>query len=185
MSITAYSQRRVSRTTYVTVTSSLSGTIYYHWYLDGIYLGVTNVPTKGIMLEASEQARIECVDTTNAVYDGASYGATDYPARRILSWVRSVDSSVVAYVIRQKKAAGSYADLARVHDRGEWSYQYTTPRLDDLTEYTWQIVPVDASGNEGSALTIGPELIVRTPDSPRFSTTWDADESTLTVAAVA
>ena len=81
---------------------------------------------------------------------------------------------------QQKKGAGDYATIATVTHDGSWSYSLRTGRLDDLSEYTWRITPIDAVGNEGTPETIGPELIVRRPDPPEFELTFNTPATTVT-----
>jgi hypothetical protein len=58
----------------------------------------------------------------------------------------------------------------------------TTPRLDDLTTYTWRVIPIDAVGNEGTPLEIESESVVRRPDPPAFTATFDDGTSTVEFA---
>ena len=53
---------------------------------------------------------------------------------------------------------------------------FVTPRLEDLATYTWRVTPYDQAGNAGTALTIGPEKVVRRPDAPRWA--WAFNDST-------
>jgi hypothetical protein len=179
---------RISDVTKVTVvsdlsTSSLYGTIYYHWYLDGDYCGRTTAPYRNFQLKIGDQGRVEVVDTIDPDFDSAANAPTAYPARRTLSWVTST-SSVDHYRVEQKKAAGAYSSIAKVFSvLGQWTYSAKSERLDDLTEYTWRIVPVDSLGNDGTPYVIGPELIVRTPDSPDFTVSFSASTTKVTFTA--
>ena len=60
-----------------------------------------------------------------------------------------------------------------------------TPRLDDLSTYTWRVIPVNTAGNDGTALTIGPELIVRTPDAPNIEIVFDSGTTRVTFSEAA
>lgn len=176
MAITSYAKARHGRVTKVTVISDLSGTIYYHWYLDGAWLGVTTDPNFTLYLEPNEQATLICIDTNDVDFDGVANAPAGYPARRALWWNKSTEADVDHY--RVEYAAGqsppaSWTLIGTVRDDGRWSYQMLSPRLDDLTWYWFRIVPVDATGNEGTAIEIGPEKIVRTPDAPSYSATYD------------
>jgi len=109
---------------------------------------------------------------------------TAWPARRTLPWARSVDSSTVSYKVYQKLGAGSFEEIDDVPAvPGQWWHSVLSPRLTDLSTYTWEIRPIDAAGNEGTALVLGPELIVRRPDSPDFTATYNSGPTTVTIAA--
>lgn len=173
MSITAYQTVRAGDVTRVTVTSDLAGTVYYFWYLDGSYVGSGQMPWWDFHADQAEQARVECLDSTDPDFDPYENAPAAYPPRRTLWWIRSTDADVDHYRIDKVKDGGDPELLAIVpHDDGVWSYAFVTGRLTDLSVYTWTITPVDAAGNEGTAVTIGPEVIVRTPDAPDFTATF-------------
>lgn len=181
MAITAYSQQRFGDATVITVTSDLSGTIYYHWYADGVYVGRTLTSSRTFQCARGGQVRVDCLDTTDAGYDGAANAPDAWPARRTLWWVRSLDADVTEYLVEQKKGAGSWSTLGRVPAQsGRWTYSLLTDRLDDLAEYTWRVTPKDAAGRSGTALTIGPETIVRRPDAPSFSASYNESTQKVT-----
>ena len=170
----------------VTVISNLSGTVYFHWYADGAWLGVTTSNSRTFHLETGDQLRLDVLDTTDPDFDPIANAPAGWPARRTLYWVRSTDADVAAYKIEQQREAAAFTTIGRViADATSWTYDFLTPRLDDLTNYTWRITPIDAAGNLGTAITIGPEKIVRTPDAPRFTVTWNSGTFKMTFAAAA
>lgn len=184
MAITAYSQVRVGSTTTVTVTSDLTGVIYYHWYVDGAYVGMTLLPTRTFQLEPGEQVRIEANDTNDVDYDPVANAPHGAPARRSLWFVRSVDDDVAEYNIEQQQDGGAFTQIATVpHDDQRWAYSVLTDRLDDLSDYGWRAIAVDDAGNEGSALTLGSETVVRTPDAPDFAISFDSGTSRVTFSS--
>lgn len=184
MAITAYSQVRSGNVTTVTVASSLTGTVYFNWYVDGAFVGTTTTPTMSFSLEPGDQVRIDVVDTNDQDLDPVANAPAGWPARRTVWWVRSIDADVVKYRVEQRKGAGAWSTIGVVqHDALTWSYSLMSPRLDDLSTYEWRVIPIDAAGNDGTASSIGPELIVRTPDAPRFSATFNAGPTTVTLAA--
>lgn len=172
MSITAYDWQLLGDVAYVTATSDLGGSpTYFHWYADGVYLGSSTDGTWTLQLESGEQVDLVAQDTTSASYDATANAPAGYPSRRTLHWTRSTDTDVERYVIKVDVDGGGYSDAGEVPQSDSpdgWNFYWLTPVLTDLATYTWQIYPVDAAGNEGSALTIGPELIVRKPDAPEF-----------------
>lgn len=185
MAITSYSQTRIGDLVTVTVVSDLSGTIYYHWYSAGAYIGETTVPTRTFLLSADEQLVIDVNDTNDAAYDAIANAPVRYPATRSLWWIRSIVDSVVHYRIEQQRDGGDWTTIATIRQDNSWSYKFETPVLDDLTDYAWRIVPVDAAGNDGPMLTFATERIVRTPDAPRFTVSFDEGTTYVTFAAAA
>jgi len=186
MAITAYSQQQVGNVTIVTVTSGLSGTIYYHWYLDGLWQGVTQAPSKSFVLGVGKQARIEVNDTNDVDYDGPANAPTAYPAVRTLTWIRSLASDVACYRVEQQQDGGDWNTIGTVQRNGaQWEYRFTTPALDDLSTYDWRVYPIDETGNDGTVLNLDGELIVRTPDSPDYTVTFDSGTTKVAFAEAA
>lgn len=186
MAITSYSKKRHGRLTKVTVVSDLTGTVYYHWYLDGAWLGVTTDPNYSIFLEAGEQAELVCIDTNSASFDGPANAPAGYPARRALWWNKCTDADVDHYRVEYGtgfSSPSSWTLMGTVKDDGGWSYRFLSHRLTDLTWYWFRIVPVDLAGNQGTALALGPDKVVRTPDAPEYSATYNSGTQRVTFAA--
>jgi len=176
---------RLDNVTTVTVTSDLTPA-YYHWYVDGAWVGMTVVGSRSFVLEAGDDVRIEVQDTNDPSYDSIANAPEGWPARRTLYWVRSTDADVLAYLIEQQREAAAFTMIGRVPQLADvWSFSFLTPRLDDLTNYTWRITPVDAAGNSGTPVTIGPEKIVRKPNAPNWTLTWNSGTQFITVSAAA
>ena len=179
-----YSVTRLGNVTQVTVTSQLLEAVTYHWYLDGVYMGATSSPTFSFYIEDGEQALIEVIDDPGSDFDPILQAPTHYPARRTLWWVRSLDSDVDHYRVEEKIGAGDWATLELVpHNDDRWEYSVLTGRLTDLTNHQWRVYPVDAAGNDGTAVTLSAEKIVRTPDAVNFTATFDDGTSKVTFAA--
>lgn len=186
MAITSYQQQRFGTVIIVTVTSDLSGTIYYHWYIDGAFIASTQSPTRSFILEAGDQVRIEVNDTNDADYDPVANAPDGYPARRTIWWIRSTDDDVANYRVEQKKGEGDWTSIGIVRRNGAtWAYSLLSPRLDDLSAYQWRVTPVDEAGNDGTAKTVQSEDVVRTPDAPDFTATFDSGTTKVTFAEAA
>ena len=182
MTIT-YAIRRFDVCVSVSVTSSLTGTVYYHWYVDGQYQGVTTSPTREFLLD-DEQAPIEVVDTNDAAFDPYASPPPSYPARRTIWWVRSLGAETDHYRVEEKAGAGAWEAIGVVrHDPSRWSYELETDRLDDLTDHEWRVIPVSRAGNDGAPVELAAERIVRTPDAPDFELAYDADTDKVTFSA--
>lgn len=186
MAITAYNQSRFGQYTIVTVTSDLSGTVFYHWYVDGAYVAATVTPQYSFLLDTGEQVRIDVNDTTDPDFDAIANAPAGYPARRSLVWTQSM-SDETEYRIDQDLDGGGYSTIATIDSvAGLWQYSYLTARLVDLGVYTWRVYAVDQAGNAGASYrTIGPETVVRRPDAPDFDVTFDGATTKVTFAAAA
>jgi hypothetical protein len=169
-------QRWGTSTIIVTAVSSLSGNVYYHWYLDGQYIASRlNVNTITVRLAPGDQGRIECRDTNDATFDPVLNAPIGHPASRTLYWPRSMDADVSYYRIEQNAAGAGWVAIGQVgHTAYTWQYQFQTSRLTDLVSYQWRVIPVDTAGNDGTPVTLDAEIIVRTPDAPDFSISWSA-----------
>jgi hypothetical protein len=173
--ITSYQTTRLDDVTQVAVVSSLTGEVFYHWYLDGMYMGATAANTRSFQLPPGSQAEIEVADTLDPAFDPLSFTPAAPPARKTLWWVRSTATNIKKYRIEQQENAGDWTFLADVLPTSaqQWDFFYTTPRLDDLAAYAWRITPFDIAGNAGAPITFAAETCVRRPDAPRFAAAFN------------
>lgn len=186
MAIISYSAVRIGGTTCVTALSDLTGTIFWHWYLNGAFVDTTQTNRKCFVLAEGEQARIAAVDTNDPAFDPLANPPAGWPGRRTIYWIRSIDGDVGTYRIEENRAAAGWVTLATVlHDPERWQYTFTTPVLDDLISYEWRVLPVDLAGNTGTALTLDAETVVRQPDAPDWTLTYDAGTDRVTFAEAA
>lgn len=186
MTITAYDIVRGPLATTVTVTSDLSGTIYYHWYIDGSYLGMTTGTSKTFQLEPGDQQKLEVLDTNSTTFDTVANAPDGYPAKRTIYWIRSTDTSTVSYRVEQKKDSDAWETIGITPvEAGRWAYELSTPRLVDLASYQWRVYPIDAAGNDGTAVTIDSQTVVRTPDALDFAISFDGGTTKVTFSAAA
>lgn len=183
MTITDYSTIRTGSITTVVATSDLAGTVYFHWYLDGVWLGVTQSNRRDFHIDVAEQARVEVVDTNDVAFDYVAGAPAGWPARRLVAWVRSLADDVATYRVEQQRDGGDWETVGIVpHDPTQWDCFLLTERLDDLTDYAFRVIPVDEAGNDGAAVTLSNERIVRSPDSPDFQIGYDAGTDKITFA---
>ena len=181
--IASYQAVRVDDVTLVTVTSSLSGTVYFHWWLDGVYQGATTDGRWHCYVVPGQQATVDVIDTTDEDFDPLTEGPAVYPARRTVWWLRSLDGDVAAYRIEQQQDGGDWGTVGTVSREGDrWWYSLTTDRLEDLSDYAWRVVAIDQAGNESEPEAIDEETIVRTPDGVLFDATLNVD-TTVTFTA--
>lgn len=186
MAITSLNQVRVGGVTIVTAESGLSGTVFFHWYLDGVHVSSTQSNRRSFYLDGSDGGVVDVIDTADPDFDVSANAPAGWPARRVLQWTRSASPDMGHYRVEQEKDGGGFVAIGTVHhDALQWVYTFLTPRLVDLSTYIWRIIPVDASGNDGTPSTIRTELIVRTPDSPNFTVSWDSGTQQITWTEVA
>jgi len=156
----------------VSVTSSLTAPVYFFWYLDGAFAGMTGSGSKVFILPQGDQSVVDVLDSADPDFDYIANAPTQYPARRTLVFIRSADAATARYRIDQQAGGGAWEIIGFVaQETGRWQYTFVTGRLDDLTLYAWRVVPLDSAGNAGTAVTIAQELIVRSPDAPNFTAT--------------
>lgn len=184
MSITSVSQNRSGTTTTVTAVSNLSAPVYYYWYIDGAFVGMTTAASKTFLLSPGDQTVISVLDSNSATFDWAGNAPVEYPARKTLVWVRSTDPNIARYQVQQQVNGGAWATIGLVNDDPRaWAFSYSTARLTDLSSYAWRVVPLDSAGNSGTPIALAAETIVRRPNAPKFVATYNGNASTMTFTA--
>jgi hypothetical protein len=184
VSVTNISQAIAGNVIVLSATSDLGGTVYFFWYLNGAFIGMTTGSSQTIALGPGDQGRIDALDSNDPDFDFVANAPAGYPARRTLVFVRSLDADVDRYKIEQQQNGGSWALLGYVpQDDSKWNYEVLSPRLADLTTYAWRVTPIDIAGNTGTPATIAAEYIVRTPDAPDFSASFNPATSKVTFAS--
>jgi hypothetical protein len=130
------------------------------------------------------------VDANNAAFDYTAGAPAGYPARLSLWWTRSTTTDVKEYRVECNQDAAGYAAAAIVRPLpGQWSFSYFSDRLDDQSYYNWRVIPVDLAGNDGTpvvltSVALGYQM-VRTPDAPNFTITFDPDTRKMTFSDAA
>lgn len=186
MAITDIQQQPLGTVIVITATSDLTGTVYYHWYLDGSYVGVTTDGSRSFSSAVGGQARVEVIDTTDAGFDPIANAPDGYPSRYTVHWARSSDTTAALYRVEQRQDGGSWESIGSVdHDPDRWSYSLLTGVLVDLSVYEWRVVAVDAAGNDGSIVSIGPLNVARSPDAPDFTVSFDPGTTRVTFTEAA
>jgi hypothetical protein len=179
--ITSYAPSRIGDVVTVRVTSDLVGTVFFHWYRDGAYLGYTSEPQRTFQVAAGDQVEIDCLDTLDSAFDPIANSPVRYPARKTLFWLRSLDVDVNRYRIDESQDGGDWSTIGEVlADPNRWTYTWLTDRLADLSTYAFRVVPIDLAGNPGTPIELPPELLVRRPDAPSYAVTFDPGTTRVT-----
>jgi hypothetical protein len=182
MAITAIDQSRSGSTVTVTATSSLTGTVYFHWYSDGRYVGGGVSASRTFALPAGEQARVDVIDTNDADYDAVANAPAGFPRRVTVEFVGSPDTDISHYIIEQNND-----DVARLTatDRN-WLYRWTSPVLPDTqgaSQNEWTVRAVNRAGNESATVDVTEE-IARLGDAPDWSMSYDQPTNKITIVEV-
>jgi len=166
----------------VRVASSFTpGTAYFHWWEDGIYVGVTRVPERTFIVEPGQQIRVSVQDTTDPGYDVVANAPTVLPRRRVLSWVRSTATDVASYEVLQQVDGGQFARIGTVPVvAGQWAYEFLTDVVPDLSAVVWAVRAVDEAGLQGATVATSSEAVVRSPDAPDYVISYAANRVTFT-----
>jgi len=177
----------VGSVTQVIATSDLTGIVYFHWYLDGRHVGVSQDGVFAFSLGLGVQGRVEVLDTTDPDFDPIANAPAAWPATRVLWFLRSIDLACVRYHITQSKDGGASETIGYVvQDALTWAHTFITPRLDDLASYAWRIFSIDDVGNvDATGFPVGAELVVRTPDAPDFTVAFDPGTTKVTFTEAA
>lgn len=158
-----------------------------YWYDEERLIQAATFPRERIFTVPPRRSRqIQILDTTDAP-DPAH-------TREILIYWLSV-SGAIKYFVQQwigEGAAGndlpvddaSWQTLRTVIASAEEVYNHLTDWLDDLTEYTFRVVPMNAENIEGEGLLMT-FVVVGRPDAPGTTLAYDADTQRVTVAAAA
>ena len=156
-------------------TSDLPGATFYV-YRDGVLIATTTGGSIIVTVEAGETPLIE-------VYDDASTSPMEsHPGRIMLAWCASSGSPEVNYYRVDEYIGAAWVERARLRDDGRGYFTWRSRQLEDCTSHQFRIVPVGDNANEGAADT-RTILMVRHPDPPEVSYTWDSGTRTITVSA--
>lgn len=179
-------QRRDGNVSTVTATTNLTGNIWYHWYVDGVFRARTTSAQFTFIIASGQQSRIDCIPSNDPGFDAVAH-EPDIPAAVVtLWWIRSTDTDVKEYNVEQQKDGGDWSTIATIpYQPSTWDYRIDSPRLDDLADYAWRVSPVDVAGNEGTVVTLDARTIVRVPNSPDFDIAFNEGTTKVTFSEAA
>lgn len=141
------------------------------WFFDGALHSVT--AARELVAAVSGTVHIEALATRSAARDQTQLGRVPRTRQRTLEWLKSTDDVDEYHLEWATGAVGdTWARFATVTSTGQWAYQHKTPVLADGTTYRFRVVPVKA-GNRGTAAAWPAREIVRYPDTPAWTATFD------------
>ena len=147
------------------------GTLYRVW-IDGVLHGTTYNTYYDVTVDVGDSPRI-------SVFDSAADRPTKaYPANVTLQWYHS--DRAVKYRVR-KWVSGAWVQLEEITRRGEYMFEWRSPRLEDGEAYLFSVIPLIEDETEGEATEFS-GVMVRTPDAPSATFTVDSVTTFVTVS---
>ena len=146
----------------------------YRVYLDGQLISEQTSEEYILRMDGSAAPIVEVLDVASDV------PADAFPGYLRLGWAAHDDAA--QYLVQKYNGASwdTIATFAADASKAWWTYN--TPGLADETSHQWRIVPVDAAGNEGTAVSFT-VLMVRNPDPPEVNYAYSAGTGKVTIAA--
>lgn len=143
-------------------------------YQDGVLISTQTDTSITVHVSSGSLPVFEILDDSEAVPEPG------YPAYSVLSWALDADAS--AYRIERYNGA-TWDEVVLLSPDLTTSFQsWQSSTLDDLSTTQYRVLAIDAAGNEGSptAITV---FMVRHPDPPAVSMTFNSGPRTVTIAA--
>lgn len=158
-------------------TSDASTPVTFRVFVMGL-LATTFVSSDGygqfdLAVGEGEQPYVQVID------DDVSREDYAFPGSMTLAW--QAKAGAVSYRV-DEWVASEWIERETVADRGEGAFVHLTHWLDDATTYQWRVVPIDSTGNDGTALEFE-FTFVRHPDVPDVTYPVDASGNLVVTAA--
>jgi len=144
----------------------------YRVYRDGVLVTTTVAESITIAVGPAESPVIEVLD------DPAAIPMTTHPRRLSLAWYHT---DLAEHYRVEQYIDSAWVYRAKLTDDGRWYFRWTSAVLDDVTTHTFRIIAVAVDGNQSTAVSLA-ALMVRHPDVPDATFTYDPDDGTLLVA---
>jgi len=144
------------------------GSVYYV-YKDAVLLGSTTQTWFLVTLAAGECAHISVFD------DSADVPDAGFPGYFRFEWDASTGAT--SYRI-EEYIDTTWTTISTIPSTADTHYSYNTPYLADGTEHQFRMVAANANDSAARLITV---LMVRRPDPPDVTYTYDSDTGDLTV----
>lgn len=102
-----------------------------------------------------------------------------FPGRLTVHWQESTGAD--KYRV-EELISGVWTLRAEIRDDGLGAFSWISRWLEDVTNHQFRVIPVDSTGNQGSALSFA-ALMVRHPDVPNVKYTVNANRTLLIESA--
>lgn len=134
--------------------------------LDGYFaFTLTGMPGDSLQFEVLDKA--------------CSIPSLAFPGRATLNWRAQTDAT--EYRVEEYVSA-AWTERQVIPANGSGSYVWQSRWLEDETTHQFRVVPVNSAGNDGTPLAFS-MLLVRIPDVPRVTYTYNATTDKVTIAA--
>jgi hypothetical protein len=147
---------------------------YYLWR-DGELVGTTGLLEWYVQTADSEPAIVQVFDQATDVPGPA------YPSQIVLCWDETPDT---AYYRVERWSGSAWVELTRVEDTHQGAYLWRSEVLADGTAYQYRVTAIGTNGQAGDSLEMH-GMLVRHPDPPAVTWTYDPDTGTVEIAAAA
>lgn len=145
----------------------------YYLYQDGQLIAVTQQAWRYVVVASSERFLFEVLD------DAEATPTVGYPGRVNVTWT-SVEGAY-GYSV-QEYVDGGWPQRQKIKDNGEAWFSFQSRYLEDVTTHQFRVVPEFGEGIEGRPLNFT-VLMVRRPDGPDLTYTYDDETHKVTIAA--
>ena len=174
MTVTIDSQTQVSAQSWRLQWSSDLPDPTYYIYRDGVLSEVGPAEDRTFFVGADSQVQIEILD------DAGATPAEAFPGNAPISW-EPVDGAVKYRIERREDP--DWVEVQTLNATKWTTFQYQSPTLDDVTEHKFRVIPIDIGDIDGSAREFS-FFMVRRPDRPLVTYTYDEGTAKITVAAL-
>ena len=152
--------------------SSLANPTYYIW-LDGELLEATAAESVDLTVGGDWQPVVDVFDSASDAPEYVSSGRT------ALCWWPAEGAG--SYRV-EEYVASAWVQRASIADGGAGFFSWLSRVLEDVTTHEFRVVAIDSAGNDGASTSFS-VLMVRHPDVPGVSYSYDSDTNKVAVAA--
>jgi len=172
MAVTLNSPRKIGPRSWELSWSSDLPEPTYRVYRDGVLVATTSARSMIFTVSPSEYPVVEVIDDATARPQSA------HPSRITLHWHKT--AATAKYLIDQQ-VGGEWTRRKEVLADGREYHQWRSGGLEDDQTHQFRVTPVGTNGNPGDPLDFS-VLMVRHPDPPQTTMTYDAPTRTVSVA---
>lgn len=174
MTVSIDAPRRIDRNTVrITFSSDLGGTPTFFIYVDGKLVSEQQHTDYIVYLSAGHSPHIMILDALDAEH------IERFPGRIMAQWS---DTAATDHYRLEEFISAAWVLRAKIPDLGESLFKWFTRYLEDVATHQIRLIPVGTNGNQGTAISVG-ILMVRFPDIPDVSYTYNSGDAKVTIAA--